>query len=270
MQVKKRVLAVVGNAIKKHGFEFCPNLSNANLWTFQRAVDARTHEITIARERYDSSLQLYFKTTPSYSFLGADAKRIIPPKKYRFDDDFGILGAGYKDEQELEIVLEEFVEIIEKYGLDELDKMSADDDTPTEEESRELAATQIALSEKFIRRYNISLSNGSGGNIGSWFDIIFGKLKEYQDAEYEDIQDDLIEMAAFLGEQLRKVRGGVWHPVGRFTGCELRNMKGNMLLFLPLFFLTNTWKDLYGFQGEQMNMAKGFYLALYRLRDLDT
>ena len=45
----------------------------------------------------------------------------------------------------------------------------------------------------------------------SWFEIIERRVQELKKGEYQVAKKELVEMAAFLGEQLVRYKGGEWY-----------------------------------------------------------
>jgi hypothetical protein len=158
MKMKKRILGIVGECIKKYGFEFS-DAGSLN-WIFARKTDnpSVTQKIEIIKNRFVDTLHMRFYTTEN--FLGTKAMDIIPKGQYSNNDvmksikplsvtsseeevlefhrEFVLLvekygykgiasGWHYENEEDFEKALHEFVDIIEKYGLDELERLSAGD-----------------------------------------------------------------------------------------------------------------------------------------------
>ena len=89
-----------------------------------------------------------------------------------------------------------------------LDELSAEEKTePTAEMGEKLLTSYEALSEKFAKE-NMLFTKPSKENILTWFDVVGRKFEETKDMPYDQVQEMLVEIAAFLGEQLRKELGG--------------------------------------------------------------
>ena len=67
------------------------------------------------------------------------------------------------------------------------------------------------LSEKFISDNKLSVIECSKENISDWFDIIEKKIIDTKAESYESVQKMLVEIAAFIGEQIKKNVGGEWN-----------------------------------------------------------
>jgi len=183
-----------------------------------------------------------FETTAWPRNTGACASSVIPKGEYHTN---GLNFWPYQNESELERALTEFAEIIEKYGLDELTKLSAEDDKiiPTVEMGEKLFANYKLLNEQFITQNQIDIADTSKNGMSKWFDIIEAKMTETKNLPYEQVQDMLVEIAAFLGVQLEKGVEGEWIKNEDPRGVWVKIAKANILrVYWPLTSAIDAWK----------------------------
>ena len=214
MKLKKKILDIVGEFLKKHGFTYDTVESGTGIHFFTKEVGAITQKIYVQKSPYTKELYLRYETTAWGSGPGGDAFHLVPKGVYRFNS-MAFMEDQYKNEEELEKILKEFVEIIEKYVLSDLDRLSIEEEIiPTREMGTKLFSSHQALSERFIKEYDINVNGDIKDNASTWLTFVEEKIIETKHLPYEDVQDMLVEMAAFLGEQLIKEIGGTW-TVGR-------------------------------------------------------
>ena len=122
----------------------------------------------------------------------------------------------FHDEESLTRVLEEMVRVIRIKGIQMLEELSVPKDiTPFDnvknEMYHELYLHHTELAEAFIQRTGMIATDYDGENLKRWFDYIDSRIEEMSRREYEDAdQQELTEIAAFLGEQIVKYKGGMW------------------------------------------------------------
>lgn len=120
----------------------------------------------------------------------------------------------YEDENGFKSILEDFISIIENYGFNRLSELSVEEGIiPTDDVALTLLTSYEELSEKFIKENKLDVSNVSNVSkevMETWFDVIDKKIKEIKNESYKNVQGILVEISAFLGEQLRREVGGEW------------------------------------------------------------
>ena len=217
MKVKKTVLQIVGENIKEFGFNYDPldDYAHKMLWPFTRHVNHIKQRIVIQRDRFSRSLKLFFNTTARgrEELPESFAKDFVPKNKYKITE---YQGASYETEEDLMIVLHEFVEIIKLYGLKKLEALSIEGKIySTVEMANALINHHEKLSLTFISKNEIFLTKTTHEAINDWFNEIGKILCEIKEVEFIDIKDIILEIAAFLGETIRKDWGGEW-TVGKY------------------------------------------------------
>ena len=237
MKKSKLVKEIVGKAIEKYGFTFgLPKhyIVGVN-WGFSREVDSIMQMILILEHRFAKELIIEFRTN-------AWGKTRSPSST----EDSWYKYYAYESEEDFKATLEKFVKIIENFGLTRLDELSIEDKiAPTLDMSNKIFENHKNLNDSFIEKNGINVANRSKADISEWFRIIEAKLIETKAEPYEKVQDLLIEIAAFLGEQLRVDLGGNWRQAEiepRVLSVENLNsyqMRG----YAPLSAVVEAWKN---------------------------
>jgi len=243
MTKKNLILDIIGEKIKEYGFTYGldKGYRGVGIWGFRRDVDSITQIIIIHKHRFTKALFLEFSTTAWGKGL-VRANEIIPEGKY--SNYYGQW--DYENDDDFKNILLEFTEIIEKYGIDKLNEMSVEDKViPTIEMTSKLIASPKTLSEQFIKQSHLYVENTSKENILKWFDLIQQKLNEIRDEPYENVQGALTEMAAFVGEQLRKELGGEWMQWKVDPRSVMITGLNSYLMtnYLPLDNIIEGWKN---------------------------
>lgn len=229
MKKKKIVLEIVGKAIEKYGFVYDKEESTNGIWMFVKEQNSIKQRLYIQEHRFQKGLFLRFETS-AWGVPMVDANYLVPKGKYR-----NCLGVwSYEDESSFRNVMEEFVEIIEKYGLEKLKEMSIEEKViPTNEMGKQLLESHEKLSQSFIKEYQLDMETQSINEVLKWFEIIAEIMSQTKGKSYESIQGKLVEISAFLGEQLRKEVGGSW-----VQGNDARNV---FLNGLNCYLITRYW-----------------------------
>lgn len=74
------------------------------------------------------------------------------------------------------------------------------------------------LCERFLARTGVSVAGFNEADINIWFSVIEKEMKEIQNLNMEQAQETLVEIAAFLGNQLVKYKGGHWWIYNEYDG----------------------------------------------------
>lgn len=80
----------------------------------------------------------------------------------------------------------------------------------TAEMYREVYFHHDELCEKFMEKTGIVVIGFDEENIDRWFEVIEERTAILKQGDYEDAKEELMEIAAFLGNQLVKYLGGRW------------------------------------------------------------
>ena len=237
---KKFILDIVGESIKKYGFKYetDPGFRASDLWTFTRKVGSITQWIQVQHHRSNPELWLQFKTD-SYGegaipHLAID---LIPEERRPLN------GWIYRTEDDFKKILEGFVSIIVEYGFSKLEELSIEEEViPQAHMGRKLLASYSELSQRFINENNI-YAEWSPSNIQKWLSLFNCKIKETKDDPYTEVQDMLVQIAAFLGEQIRKEFGGDWSQGWKEGTVLLERINSKQKpVCLPLVSVVEAWK----------------------------
>lgn len=118
----------------------------------------------------------------------------------------------YGNEEELIQVLNDMKDVLIKKGMRILMELSKEEGRPdTNEMYHELYFHHDELCEKFIQKTGIEVTGFDEENINNWFEVIEERTAILKLGNYEHAKGELVEMAAFLGNQLIKYLGGEWH-----------------------------------------------------------
>ena len=261
MQKKKWILEIIGSMLERHGFAFSKN----KYWEFEREINGILQTIAIEDEDFRHletearALHLKFSTTAYGSRIPVEITKLIPKEelpKARYmaeniNKRLSIKFPGsleywtYDDEESFKAVLGNFVHLIETYGFDKLEELSIEEEViPTNEMGTRLVSSYEMLSEKFIKENHLDITSTSREDIEGWFDLIKQKFEETKEESYQDVQDMLVEITAFLGEQLRKEVGGKWcagHYEARGVSMSEMNVWSTRS-WKPLPHVIGSWK----------------------------
>lgn len=267
MRLKKHVLGIIGKALEKHGFVYDKDISDSGAWAFTRSVNSITQEVCIQKSNFQQAFYLRSGTSAwlSREQLGPrDATKIVPKERLPQDQYFeGLLLSnylwGYNTEDELKATLTELASIIEDHLIDHLNEMSIEDEIlPTKEMVDKLYTSYEELNEKFIIENNLGVNQISEESARQWFEVIGEKIIETKDENYEDVKNMLVEMAAFLGQQLRKEMGGEWQRgINDLRRINIRDLNGHIFIdYSALFNCVEMWKY------QDIDYCREFYLIV--------
>ena len=260
MQKKKLIVEIIGGSLEKHGFVFVADAFSKNkYWHFEREVDGITQRITLEDEGFRvleteaRVLNLMFSTTAFGSQIPIEIIDFIPKERLPIAKDMAeninmtMPGESrywaYDDKDSFKTVLKDFMLLIEDYGLDKLEELSTEKEIiPTNEMGEKLVSSYKKLSKKFTEENNLDTSL-SKDNIANWFEVIEEKMKRTKNKHYQYVQEMLLEITAFLGEQLRKEVGGEWSTVidPRYPIIRKMNVFSNSS-WKPLGMVIGSWK----------------------------
>ena len=179
-----------------------------DMWVFERNMKKLTWYVYIYIYRFDP-WQITFH-------LGTNVPGKMMVQAHQIE---GVKGNGdisgywrYQDEESMIEVLKEMTEIIRERGIDVLKKLSIPEKISTTDEMyHELYLYHKELAEAFVEKTGMISTGYDEENIKRWFDYIDSRIEEMSKGAYDSAaKKELLEMAAFLGEQIVKYRGGWW------------------------------------------------------------
>ena len=180
-----------------------------NTWIFARKLGKLTWYVYIYVYRFDP-WQITFH-------LGTDVPGKMQVQAHQIEDvkgDGDIPGYWkYHDEESMVEVLKKIVAIIRNRGIDALKKLSIPEriNASDNEMHRELYIHHKELAEAFVERTGMVSTGYDEENLKRWFDYMDSRVEEMKRGAYDSgTKEELLEMAAFLGEQIVKYKGGSW------------------------------------------------------------
>ena len=259
MQKKKMIMDIIGKEIKKYGFTYGVEkaYSGTHTWGFSREIQGIIQRISLQEHRFMKAFFLGFSTSAWGQSMDKRAgTKIQLPADYSNQHDKWY----YETEEDFKNMLIEFLDIIENHGLKELEAMSIEPEViPTNEMGEKLISSVKELSTQFIQDNQIVNFEMSEGNISKWFELIEAKFKATKDFSYNDVKDMLLEVIAFLGEQLRQELQGEWR-----MGIESRIIILEILKthpysgYFPLKAIVEAWSknDISDFKEQYLTFLK--------------
>lgn len=204
-----------GKIIRKHMGESLSDLGFAyekyegDTWIFARKLGKLTWYVYIYVYRFDP-WQITFH-------LGTDAPGVIQVYAHQIVDGDWEKGEmcgywAYHDEESMIKVLGEMAEVIRSQGIEALKKMSVPEKISTDNEMyHELYLHHEEFAAEFQERTGLESTGYDEENLTRWFDYIDNRIEELSKGQYDAAaKKELLEMAAFLGEQIVKYKGGEW------------------------------------------------------------
>ena len=120
------------------------------------------------------------------------------------------------------------------------------------------------LCERFIQKTGIKATGYDEENINHWFEVIEERMAVLKQGSYEDTKEELIEMAAFLGNQLVEYMEGEWYHAKTeyYESCAIRNCNCENICGG-----SNCLRDLVGgYTKNGMEWVKQIYIKIYQNR----
>lgn len=239
MRKKTIVLETLGAKIKQYGFSYSSEQSDNIMWTFVKKIGQIEQRILVQDCRFESGLILRFETS-AYGTPMIDACEIIPKNVYGNQ-----LGTWvYMGEPQFRQVLNEFVDIIENYGIVTLNEISIEDEViPTKEMGEQLLNCHKQLNDKFIEKHEMYVEVKDKEAVLKWFEVIEEIMSQTKEQPYRSVQDELVEIAAFLGEQLKDELGGKWEKFGEYRNVRVASLGCDNFTSYPILArVVASWK----------------------------
>ena len=204
-----------GKIIRNHMGEGLSDLGfvyekyEGDTWIFARKLGKLTWYVYIYVYRFDPWQITFHLGTDAPGVMQVYADQIL-----KGDWDKGELCGywAYQDEDSMIKVLEEMVEVIRNEGIAALKKMSVPVKISTDNEMyHELYLHHKEYAADFQERTGLESTGYDEENLTRWFDYIDNRIEELSKGQYDAAaKRELLEMAAFLGEQIIKYKGGEW------------------------------------------------------------
>lgn len=244
----KIIRQCVGEGLADFGFSY--GGYKGDTWVFERKQGELIWFVYIYVYRFDRC-QITFE-------LGTNVRSmVVQAPQIKGIEGNGFITGYWKfhDEESLTRVLEEMVDVIRSQGVRFLKELSIPKkSTPFDDDEmhHELYLHHKELAEAFVQRTGMTVTDYDGENIKRWFDYIDNRIEEISRERRDDAgQRELMEIAAFLGEQIVKYKGGVW-TTGEYNPkmVIITYMKKNMFKKKPIEFGINV-----------LELVKGKYLG---------
>lgn len=223
---------VIGINLKPYGFNYYGKEPNS--WIFSRKRNGVEQFVCIYDDYYYARVELY---TSQDIGTRSEINNFYPKWEEECEKYFW----EYTDEQSFIKVLEEFVPIIINYGLKELDCMSIPTREqlvrPTEEMQKKLFLNHKEYTNSFISKYNVQIEN-----INKVIVNITEIMQQYQNKNYEEVKEVLLEMAAYYGSAICSQFSGRWEWEGGICSVEFISYDVKIEC-LPLQQIVFNWRD---------------------------
>lgn len=196
--------------IGQNGYKYIPK--GKGIWKYEKKENGITYSFWIQEDRFAQELKLVFETN-AFQYPRREAWDIISDKdkeKYQRNKNVSETGEWkYEDEEEFTESIRDFLEILLKYERLVMDELKMEEEIiPTIEMAEILYKEHGRLASKLKR--NNQEEEFCTQEIAKWFSGIRKMIEDTQDKPYENVQEMLIEIAAFLGDEIIKYAGGSW------------------------------------------------------------
>lgn len=200
----KTIKQYFGDVIKEEGFEYSG--ADALTWNFFREREGIRQEIILMQHRFfPNQIKLIFYT----GVIGwGDVEPRDFLEEYRSKEFW-----EYESEQELAGILQEFTEIVRKYGLDMLERMLTPKDPiyVTPEMHQCLYESYESLVPSVCLKYDFHQTGVEG------IKDIMQRIYQTKDKEFEEVKEFLIEMAVLFTKIFQDELGGWLEHANKIT-----------------------------------------------------
>ena len=255
----KLVRKYIGEEIEKFKFEYKGYQNDS--WKYERKFKGVIQTISIYPYRFDQRMitfELYtdVKNSAYASEMGTNVIQAGMIEDITTNSEMRGYWK-YDTEDELIEVLNDMKDVLMKKGMRILVQLSkGEEETDTAEMYHELYFNHDELCEKFIKKTGIKATGFDEKNINNWFEVIEERVAVFKKQSYEQSKWELVEMAAFLGNQLVKYLDGEWyHFVSKdHESCSIINCN-------TAYSCTNCLKVLVGgYTKNGMDWVKEIFL----------
>lgn len=160
--------------------------------------------------------------------------------KSKFKEGFSGDCWYFKDEEELKEILYLFQNFLEENGqkIFHDNKLPEDEVRETNERHWRLYQEHETLNETYRKLYGMEDTKFTAKLIRRISDL----LMEKKDANYGDVKELLLGMAAIYGDQLIRRRGGAWMWKDDSKSCIVKGMEMYSYCIMPLYTVEGYWK----------------------------
>lgn len=263
MKKMKIIKDIIGTYVAKEDYYYA--LKERDMWCYEKKIGDIICKICIQESKLEKQLRLYFETN-TFQYPRKFIKDILTEndnKKYKNIGYIPEIGWwSYSSEEDFVEIIKAFREIIEKYEKPIMKKLTVEEKIiPTFEMAERLYNNNQSLSEKFIHENLINIKNISLSEIRKWFKLIENLIDEKHGEKYENVQELLIEIAAFLGNEIIKYASGKWVHPENSRAIYISNLECYILDgILILDYVIDMWKE------NSIYKLEGIYEYLYESR----
>lgn len=245
------------NKLEPYGFKYKGRKDE--FWIIERVLEAKTHTVRISMDRFANN-EIKFEL-----LTDEPGTRVITPRELGINTNNG--NSNYwivYDTKSLISVLDEMAQSIIEYGLDALEELSVPiDRSITNDMLRRVYDEHKALNEIFLKTNNIDDSKFDEKSIEMWFGIIKQVLNDIGEKSKEDKELVLMQISAFLGEQLVLHMGARWelYKKDRKLDCFVTDIQTNYnYVYHPFGQLEECFKN------NDVEQLKNHFLKVYEKR----
>jgi len=261
-QIDLLVKNVFGNEVKKHGFHYLAGRSGDHYWTFSRKIGGLTQRIEVGADFHykPNCFALYLQGSLT-DMDKIHARVFVPENQYHTDAN---RNWRYENEKEIKRALHEMTDAVEEYGLAELERIT-NAHAPTDEMWIKIYTDNQQLHDQFIKKHDIEVE-GLSDNFEEIFNIIEKEISKCQGKKYKDVQDTLLEIAAFLGVELIKEVDGMWVQASKEHPEDLICIESKIEEFSILLAVVESWQRN---KVKELREALAFMVAVLPFEDDD-
>lgn len=224
MQKGKLIQQYIGEGIAP--FKFAYQGRKGDSWVFEKDFKGVTQTISLYEYRFGKNMISFDLYT---NVPGREMVQAIDIEEIEFNSEMPGFWK-YEGEEEFIKILEVIKDILVKKGMRILNQLSKRPEmVETNEMYQELYFNHSELAEKYQNEMGLKVGEFNEVYIEEWFEIIKERVEILQKGKFEDAKEEIVKMAAFLGEQIRKALGGEWDRYidkkSKFESCFLANVR---------------------------------------------
>lgn len=198
MGKKSIVITTIEKKLSPYGFHYTKY--QGGRWTFSRDVEGISQNVFVHKGMWGND---YYILEINTSASQAPLRVHDITKDARYNNDF----FEFHSEEERRKVLETMADIVIQYGIDIMNERCVMKEyfEPTQEMHKELFEEHDSLANKFMERHGLSNMEEEAVLLA-----IKEDLETIKDEKYEQVQNQLLEIAAVYGNMLINRMGGRW------------------------------------------------------------
>lgn len=223
MKKGKLIEKYIGEGLEPLHFVYGGKIGNS--WLFERQIKDIRQEIWLHEYRFVKNMITFSLST------NVRGKGTVQADDLKNNWNSILPGYWkYTDEEDFIHTLVEIKELLISKGIKALGKLSVPDKiTATNEMYHKLYEEHTKRANEYQNKYQIEMKAFDEENINRIFDFIDTRFTELKKGNFEEAKEELVDMAAFLGESLIKYRGGQWEHYmnerDNIESCLIDNIK---------------------------------------------